>query len=382
MKILTNSNIIYGEIEKLLENSKQFVYLVSPYIEFEIKDHDSYEKFTNAINLAIKNNVKVNFISRQPDLYSKRDLEGKLKDFIEKGCNLYLVPNLHTKIYCNESKALISSMNLYMHSVINNEEIGVKIGKKHEMEEFEKILYYIYKLKLKSNRSNEIKIEPYSKMEESFDIEKNKEYIYVLKLENKNWWVGKSKNPLTRIAAHKDGMGSSWTQDNKVIAVKEIIEEGNLTEITISYMKEYGWKNIRGTCFNEMYEKYIPKKIREFVSEEKKKLNEEQDSIKIFKFEDEEKYLIYVLKLENNKWWVGKSTNLSKIVKKYKNGKGPPWTLINKVIDVEEVRENADLKEVTLEYMRKYGWENVRGYAWSQWNMRNPPKELRNNYHS
>ena len=45
MKILTNSNIIYGEIEKLIENSREFLYLISPYIEFEIKDHNSYEKF-------------------------------------------------------------------------------------------------------------------------------------------------------------------------------------------------------------------------------------------------------------------------------------------------------------------------------------------------
>jgi len=266
-----------------------------------------------------------------------------------------------------------------MHSVISNEEIGVKIGKKHEMKEFETILYYIYKLKLKSNRSDEIKLEAHPKMEESLDIENNKEYIYVLKLENNKWWVGKSKNPSTRIAAHKDGMGSSWTHDNKVIAAEEIIEGGNLTEITLNYMKEYGWENVRGTCFNEMYEKYIPKKIREFVSEEKKKLNEEQESIQIFDYDKEEKCLVYVLKLENDKWWVGKTTNLSKIVKQYKNGKGPPWTLINKVIDVEEVRENVNLKEVTLEYMRNYGWENVRGYAWSQWNMKNPPKELRKN---
>jgi len=32
--------------------------------------------------------------------------------------------------------------------------------------------------------------------------------------------------------------------------------------------------------------------------------------------------------------------------------------------------------------MKKNGWENVRGYAWSQWNMKNPPKELRNNNYS
>lgn len=43
---------------------------------------------------------------------------------------------------------------------------------------------------------------------------------------------------------------------------------------------------------------------------------------------------------------------------------------------IEEVFENGDLKQITLDYMRKYGWENVRGYAWSVWNLKHPPKKL------
>jgi len=240
MKILTNSNIIFGQIEKLIENSKEFLYLISPYIEFEIKDRDSYNKFKKAISLAIKNNIKINFISRLPDAYFKGDPKEILKQFTDKGCNLYLVPNLHSKIYCNESKALITSMNMYLHSVINNEEIGVKISRKHELKEFETLLYYIYKLKLKSDKSEEIKRETQTEIEIKSDIQgKDIEHIYVLKLNHNKWWVGKSKNPSTRILAHKDGMGSSWTRDNKVISAAEILEEGDLTEITLNYMKKY-----------------------------------------------------------------------------------------------------------------------------------------------
>jgi len=165
MKILTNSNIIFGQIEKLIENSKEFLYLVSPYIEFEIKDRDSYNKFKKAINLAIRKNVKVNFISRLPDSSFKGDPKEILKSFTDKGCNLYLVPNLHSKIYCNESKALITSMNMYLHSVINNEEIGVKINKKHELKDYENVIYYVQKLLQKSDKSKQI--EKYSQLTES-----------------------------------------------------------------------------------------------------------------------------------------------------------------------------------------------------------------------
>lgn len=280
MNILTNSNIVYGEIEKVVENSKEFIYIVSPYIKAEIKDQISYVKFRKAIELAIKKGTKVIFISRQPDSRYKGDPEKELKAFTDKGCKLYLVPNLHTKVYCNESTALITSMNLYMHSVVNNEEIGVMISRENEAIEFETLLNYIYNLRLKSNKFEEIKQETQPEIEVVSDIQgKDIEYIYVLKLQNDKWWVGKSKTPSTRILAHKDGMGSSWTRDNKVIATEEILEEGDLTEITLSYMKKYKWQNVRGTCFNEMYEQYIPNKIKQFVSNEKKKLNEGNDMI-------------------------------------------------------------------------------------------------------
>lgn len=374
MKILTNSNSVFGEIEKVVENSKEFIYIVSPFIKSEIKNQISYVKFRKAIELAIKKGTKVNFISKQPDSQYKGDPEKKLKEFTDRGCKLYLVPNLHTKVYCNESKALITSMNLYMHSVINNEEIGVRISRRSDTKEFEKLLYYIYKLKLKSNKSEEIKQEPPPEIEKVDDLQgKDNEYIYVLKLKNNKWWVGKSKNPSTRILAHKDGMGSSWTRENRVIETEEVLENGDLTEITLSYMKKYEWQNVQGSSwYGNQLDKYIPVKILNYINEQKKL--KPNDDINV---ENDEKYLVCVLRLENDKWWVGKTNNIKRTLKKIRNGKGSPWTVINRLIKLEELRENADLKEVTLEYMRNYGWENVRGYAWSQWNMKNPPKELR-----
>ena len=230
----------------------------------------------------------------------------------------------------------------------------------------------------------------------------SKEYIYVLKLENNRWWIGKTKNPTSRINKHIYGKGSIWTRKNKVIATEELLEEVSLTDITLKYMKEYGWENVRGTCFSNMPEQYIPRKIKDYIFnlggdfkmifqsdnqdivEEVKEKNSHifdfrEDNIEVKSQDQEfnEKHLVYVLRLENDKWWIGKTTNIKRTLKKIKNGEGSPWTIINRLKKLEELRENSDLKEVTLEYMRNYGWENVRGYAWSQWNMKNPPKELR-----
>ena len=49
MKILTNSNMVFGEIERLVEDSDDFVYIVSPFIKNEIKDEISYDKFRNGL---------------------------------------------------------------------------------------------------------------------------------------------------------------------------------------------------------------------------------------------------------------------------------------------------------------------------------------------
>jgi len=397
MKILTNSNSVFGEIEKVVENSREFIYIVSPFIKSELKDQVSYDKFKNAIEIAKKKGIDINFISKQPSLDSKVNPEEELKGFTDEGCKLYLVPNLHTKVYCNESKALITSMNLYMHSIINNEEIGVKISKKRELKEFDKIIRYIFKLKLKSNKSEEIKQHTQPDLKILSDIKgKNIYYIYVLKLENDKWWIGKSKNPSTRILAHKEGMGSSWTRDNKVIGTEELLEDADLSENTLRYIKNYGWENVRGTCFNAMPERYIPKKIKDYIYKQGEDFEsifqldcedmETEDLIDFGEFDheletqDHEKdknLVVYIVKLENGKWWVGKTTNVERRLKKIRKGIGPPWTIINRMKKLEEIRKNADLKEVTLEYMQLYGWENVRGYAWSQWNMKRPPKELR-----
>lgn len=201
--------------------------------------------------------------------------------------------------------------------------------------------------------------------------EQKYDYVYILKLENKKWWVGRTKNPAKGIARHKDRQGSSWTRNNKVLDTEEIIQNGNLTEITLDYMKKYGWQNVRGTCFNDAYYIYIPKKIKAYIKSQEGGLDF---------FTEKEKALgpkfVYTLKLEHGKWYVGRSINVERRVEQMKE-KGNTWTQLHNILGVEEIFENGDLKQITIDYMRKYGWENVRGYAWSQWNMKYPPKELR-----
>lgn len=73
---------------------------------------------------------------------------------------------------------------------------------------------------------------------------------------------------------------------------------------------------------------------------------------------------IYILKLQNNKYYVGKSNNIEMRFQQHLSGKGSTWTKIYKPISIEKIISNAstfDEDKFVKEYMSKYGIDNVRG---------------------
>jgi hypothetical protein len=73
---------------------------------------------------------------------------------------------------------------------------------------------------------------------------------------------------------------------------------------------------------------------------------------------------IYILKLENNKFYIGKTDNLEKRKEAHINGTASSWTKKYKPLSVEKIISNAspfDEDKYTIEYMNKYGIDNVRG---------------------
>ena len=73
---------------------------------------------------------------------------------------------------------------------------------------------------------------------------------------------------------------------------------------------------------------------------------------------------IYVLLLQEGKYYVGKSQNIKKRIQEHSSGLGSEWTKLYKPIKVIEIIKNVSPFEEdkkTKEYMAKYGIENVRG---------------------
>jgi hypothetical protein len=76
------------------------------------------------------------------------------------------------------------------------------------------------------------------------------------------------------------------------------------------------------------------------------------------------KTTIYVLKLTNNKYYVGKTNDLEKRTEIHMNGIVSTWTKKYKPIGIEKTIKNAspfDEDKYTLEFMNVYGVDNVRG---------------------
>ena len=86
---------------------------------------------------------------------------------------------------------------------------------------------------------------------------------------------------------------------------------------------------------------------------------------------------VYVLELEGDKYYVGYSTNIRRRVKQHFEGAGAGWTEAHKPIRVDKVlpgKTKIDETMVTLKYMKRRGWKNVRGGPYVQVHMEHPPR--------
>lgn len=73
---------------------------------------------------------------------------------------------------------------------------------------------------------------------------------------------------------------------------------------------------------------------------------------------------IYIIKLEDNKYYIGKSSNVERRFADHISGNGSAWTRKHRPIEIEKVIENIsifDEDKFTKEYMALYGIDNVRG---------------------
>lgn len=82
------------------------------------------------------------------------------------------------------------------------------------------------------------------------------EKIYILRLEDGKYYVGKSQNVNFRVAAHFNGNGSVWTKKYRPLEVLKIVESTDKFDediITLRLMEKHGIDNVRGGSFSALH---------------------------------------------------------------------------------------------------------------------------------
>lgn len=113
-KLLTTKGISFF-LDELFKSSKEYIYIVSPYLKIN-------KQLEERINEALDNGVKIVMI------YGKDKNQLNQIPFSHR-IELYYYEHLHAKFYMNESRLLITSMNMHAYSEANNREIGVLFSK-------------------------------------------------------------------------------------------------------------------------------------------------------------------------------------------------------------------------------------------------------------
>jgi hypothetical protein len=84
---------------------------------------------------------------------------------------------------------------------------------------------------------------------------------------------------------------------------------------------------------------------------------------------------VYALKLQGDKYYIGYSNNIEERIQQHFDGNGAGWTKMYPPVKVMERaigEDKAYETQMTLQYMRIYGWHNVRGGPYVQMNMQCP----------
>ncbi len=113
-----NTRKAVSEIEELIKNAGENLYLVSPYLKLS-KDFKELLTYRNSKN-------KVTTV-----IFGKQELKPEELNFLQglRFLVLYYHEDLHAKCYANDEKMIITSLNLYEFSMANNKEMGVLIDR-------------------------------------------------------------------------------------------------------------------------------------------------------------------------------------------------------------------------------------------------------------
>ena len=219
-------------------------------------------------------------------------------------------------------------------------------------------------------------------------------YIYTLLLEGGNYYVGQSINVDKRVRQHFKRKGSEWTKLHKPIerisCEKRLVSSMDEAckwenHFTLKLMREKGWNRVRGGFWCNIcgYDTLLNLHSHGFFLEfeASKKLLQKT------------RHIIYLLALENDKYYLGCTMNLKSAIKMQTKGKGSIWTARNKPISSVPVMQipcicKPDIEDVNKILIKRgydVGFENIRGGSFvcqsNSFHMKQVHKYIKNESH-
>lgn len=116
-KFLTTSGITF-HLEGLIKAAKEKLILISPFLKVN-------ERLRQLLEDKDRDKIDIRVV------YGKNELQPDENNWLKSKASVRssFCKNLHAKCFLNENEALITSMNLYEFSQVNNEEMGVLVSK-------------------------------------------------------------------------------------------------------------------------------------------------------------------------------------------------------------------------------------------------------------
>jgi phosphatidylserine/phosphatidylglycerophosphate/cardiolipin synthase-like enzyme len=196
-------------LKKLIDNSSDKLYLISPYLQLN-----------NQLKLSLEDRHR--FSIDIVMIYGKvSELNPNDSEWLDSmpGIKLMFHKDLHAKCYFNEKEAIITSMNLYMFSQQNNVEMGIYVSKVDDEKLYSQIATEVDRIKRGSeHRTISVqKVEPPKKAQSVINSIEN------TPVKSNNF--SKSKLLTTKEISEITGLSSrkinTWLTDSKLMYKKD-----------------------------------------------------------------------------------------------------------------------------------------------------------------
>lgn len=119
---------ISNEIAQIIKGAKERLILISPYLQIS-------DRFKEILEDQDRMKLDIRII------YGKSELQPQENNWLKslKSVRTSICKNLHAKCYLNEKEALITSMNFYEFSQMNNNEMGIVVYKSEDPQLYDDI---------------------------------------------------------------------------------------------------------------------------------------------------------------------------------------------------------------------------------------------------